>query len=257
MTGLPDSYAADARYYDLLHEGYEDDIGLWQSFAGRTDRPVLEVGCGTGRVAVPLALAGASVVGLDPSPAMLERARERDASCAAGVDWREDGLPGADLEPERYGLVLIANDTFLYAADGDDQVAWLRACARAMHFNATLIVDLPGPALWLDPATDSQPLVLASERLADGSWLQITHLRQDDLATQRRRLVATYETVAPDGIVTRTNSEHRLRYVYRFEMEYLLGAAGLALLDVYGDFELGPLTNASERMIVTARRRQG
>ena len=250
-------YDADARYYDLLHEGYEDDVALWQSFAGRTDRPVLEVGCGTGRVAVPLALAGADVVGIDPSPAMLALARRRAFAAGVKVDWREAALPSAQLEGERYGLVLIANDTFLYARDGTEQLAWLRACANARHFNATLVVDLPGPALWLDPATDSQPLVVASERLDDGSWLQITHVRQDDLATQVRRLVATYETTAPDGTLLRTHSEHHLRYVYRFEVQYLLQAAALQVLDVYGDFELGPLTNASERMIVTARRMEG
>jgi hypothetical protein len=57
--------------------------------------------------------------------------------------------------------------------------------------------------------------------------------------------------------VHRWQSEHQLRYVYRFEMEYLLSIAGLAQTDVYGDYELGPLTNESERMIVIARRANG
>lgn len=52
-------------------------------------------------------------------------------------------------------------------------------------------------------------------------------------------------------------SEHELRYVYRFELEYLLDDSGLALSDVYGDYDLGPLTNDSERMIAIARRRDG
>jgi len=45
--------------------------------------------------------------------------------------------------------------------------------------------------------------------------------------------------------------------VYRFELEYLLDDSGLALSDVYGDYDLGPLTNDSERMIAIARRRDG
>lgn len=52
-------------------------------------------------------------------------------------------------------------------------------------------------------------------------------------------------------------SQHRLRYVYRFELEYLLGMAGLALAGMYGDYDLGPLTNDSERMIAIARRDNG
>src|SRR5688572_26418983 len=48
-TAMPDDpYAVDAAYYDAIHGSFRDDIGLWLSFAGRTDRPVLEVGCGTG-----------------------------------------------------------------------------------------------------------------------------------------------------------------------------------------------------------------
>ena len=67
----------------------------------------------------------------------------------------------------------------------------------------------------------------------------------------------TYERTASDGTVRRWQSDHQLRYVYRFELEYLLDAAGLAQVDVYGDYDLGPLTTESERMIVIARRKSG
>jgi hypothetical protein len=67
----------------------------------------------------------------------------------------------------------------------------------------------------------------------------------------------TYEATNADGVVRRRTSTHVLRYVYRFEAECLLELAGLALVDVYGDYDLGPLTNESERMIVMARRRDG
>ena len=72
-----------------------------------------------------------------------------------------------------------------------------------------------------------------------------------------RHLRVTYETVAEDGLVRRKVSDHLLRYVYRFELEYLVNAAGLELADVYGDYELGPLTNDSERMVAIVRRRDG
>ena len=74
---------------------------------------------------------------------------------------------------------------------------------------------------------------------------------------QTRHLRVTYETTDEDGLVRRRASEHVLRYVHRFELEYLLDRAGLVLSDVYGDYDLGPLTNESERMIAIARRRTG
>ena len=74
---------------------------------------------------------------------------------------------------------------------------------------------------------------------------------------QTRLLRVTYEQLGLDGIVRRSQAEHALRYLYPFECEHLLRRAGLALVDVYGDYDLGPLTNDSERMILLARKATG
>ncbi|MBI5948511.1 MAG: class I SAM-dependent methyltransferase [Chloroflexi bacterium] len=252
---MPDPYAVDAAYYDLIHGRGGDDIGLWLSFAGRTDQPVLEVGAGTGRIALELARAGHEVVAIDPSPAMLAVARERaEADAIEGVSFIE-GLPvDLALEPGHYGLVVVPADVFLYHETGHDQVRTLQSLGAALHFSGLLALDLPGPALWLDPTTNGQPLLVFSGELESGEQLDAWHVHEDDLGEQLRRLRVTYERTAADGIVRRASSEHLLRYVYRFEAEYLLAMAGLAQVDVYGDYELGPLTNDSERMIVIARR---
>lgn len=254
---MPGPYALDAEFYDLIHDGHDDDIGLWQSFALRTSRPVLEVGCGSGRIAVELAAAGATVTGIDPSPAMLALARERAAGAGVTVDLREAALPGAGLEAGRYGFVLVPQDVFLHLEDGETQRAALTELAEAMAFDATLAIDLPGPASWLDPASDGQPVLAWHGETATGTALDVWHVKEDDLADQTRWLRVTYEETAADGSVRRRSSEHWLRYVGRFEAEYLLDLGGLALADVFGDYDLGPLTNASERMILTARRKRG
>ena len=254
---MTDSYATDAAFYDAIHAGFGEDIGLWLSFAGRTDRPVLEVGCGTGRIAIELAKAGYAVVGIDPSAAMLKVARQKADDDAIDVVLVEGGLADLALEPEKYGLVLVPQDVFLYCEHGEEQLAWLRAIAGALHFNGTLAIDLPGPALALDPSTNGQPLLVFSGETDEGLAFDAWHVHEDDLAQQTRWLRVTYEQVDDEGLVRRRQSEHLLRYVHRFEIEYLLAMAGLALLDIYGDYDLGSLTNESERMIVIARRVQG
>lgn len=254
---MPDPYAIDARFYDLITPDDPGDIGLWLSYAGRTDRAVLEAGTGTGRIALALARAGHDVTGLDPSTAMLAVARRKAEDDALDVTFIEGRTQDLTLEKEHYGLALVPADVLLYCKDGEEQIATFRTLAGALHFNGILAVDVPGPAMWLDPATNGQPLLVHTLTLDDGSALDVWHVHEDDLAAQTRDLLVTYETTSPDGAVRRQRSQHRLRYVYPFELEYLLAMAGLALQDRFGDYELGPLTSDSERMIAIARRIEG
>src|SRR5438874_377731 len=72
-----DPYAALARFYDLDHAGFADDLDFWRNLARQIGGPVLEVGCGSGRVLLPLARAGFEVVGIDTSAPMLDRLKAR------------------------------------------------------------------------------------------------------------------------------------------------------------------------------------
>lgn len=252
-----DPYANDAAFYDAIHGDFREDVELWLSFAGRTDRPVLEVGCGSGRIAVELALAGHRVTGVDPSSAMLAIAKRKASAAGMSVEFVEGLVLEQSFPRDYFGLVLVPLDVFLYCTDGEEQRETLEVLRDALTFNGQLVMDLPGPAQGLDPDSSAVQVLAYTGETEDGERFDCWHLHDDDLATQTRMLRITYETVGADGIVRRQVSEHNLRYVYRFEVEYLLHLAGLVLVDVYGDYDLGPLTNDSERMIVVARRRDG
>lgn len=252
-----DPYAADAAFYDAIHDGFRDDIDLWLAYAGRTDRPVLEVGCGTGRIAVELAAHGHEVTGIDPSPAMLARARRRADERGLDVRFIEGRVLDLALEPGHYGFIVVPLDVFLYCKDGEEQRATLERLAEALTFDGTLALDLPGPGSWLDPATNGQPVLAFSGETDDGEGFECWHVHEDDLAEQVRTLRVAYETVGEDGTVRRRVSVHRLRYVGRWELEYLLEAAGLDLVDLFGDYDLSPLEGGSSRMVAIARRRPG
>lgn len=254
---MPDPYAADAALYDTIHAGQIEDVGLWLSFAGRTDRPVLEVGCGTGRIALALAADGHAVTGIDPSSAMLDIARRRADDDALDVEFHEGVLATVDLPRDHFGFIVVPADVFLHCRDGEEQLNDLRVLGSLLHFSGQLVLDLPGPAASLDPSANGQPLLVYAGPLDDGQQLDVWQVHEDDLAAQTRTLRVTYEQTSLDGIVRRTQSVHDLRYLYRFEVEYLLHIAELVLIGVYGDYDLGPLTNDSDRMIVVARAQKG
>ena len=251
-----DPYAIDAAFYDAIHGDGGDDLDFWLPLVAEHGGPVLEVGAGTGRIALPLARAGHAVTALDPSPAMLAIARHRADAEGLAVTFVDGRLPGAELPAAAFTTIILSNDVFLAGASGDEQARALRAAATALAPRGRLAMDVAGPGHWLDPDGNGEPILAWSGDL-DGESLEVWHVRHDDLEAQTRRLRIRYEATGAGGQMRRAQSEHVLRYVTFPEITSMLDAAGLRVLDTWGDYLLGALTNASERLIVTAERVEG
>ena len=245
-----DPYVLDAPFYDAIHGEGGEDLDFWLPFAAEHGGPILEVGAGTGRIALPLARAGHAVTALDPSPAMLALARERAAAEGLALTVVEGRLPGVALRPAAFATIIFPNDVFLACAAPGDQEAALRAAAAALAPGGRLALDVAGPGHWLDPDGNGDPL-LAFEGDLGGGRLTVWHTRHDDPASQTRRLRIRYELAGAGGERV-VESDHVLRYVTASELARMLEAAGLRPLDMWGGYNLEGLTNASERLMVTA-----
>ena len=249
---MSDPYAIDAQYYDLVHGRGGPDVDFWLAWAESVGGPLLEVGCGTGRIALALAGAGHAVTGLDPSPAMLAIARRQAEAAGLGVSLVEGLARGGTLPDAAYDGVIVPADVFLYCEHVDAQIETLQALARGLDRGGSLAIDLPGPALGLDPSRNGEPVLVFAGEGPDGEQLHVWHVTEDDPAEQTRLLRVLYDRTGHDGTLRREASVHRLRYVTRFELVHLLARTGFAVRATYGDYELGPLTAESERMIVVA-----
>ena len=102
--------------------------------------PTLELACGSGRIAVPLAREGVRLVGLDNSPAMLARAREKSAGLA-GVEWVEGDMRSFDLG-RLFGLVIIPVASLQPLLTTEDQMACLRCAHRHLAPGGRLAFEL-------------------------------------------------------------------------------------------------------------------
>src|SRR5215470_12013832 len=77
----------DPQTYDLVDAGYEEDRPLIEQWAGSLGGPLLDLACGTGRMAIPMAVQGYQVTGVDVMPEMLAWASQKAAAQAVSVDW--------------------------------------------------------------------------------------------------------------------------------------------------------------------------
>jgi SAM-dependent methyltransferase len=94
----------DGRHYDALKT--QDDIAFYQAYAQQATGPVLEIGCGTGRVTIPLAAAGVDITGLDVSSSMLAEAKRKAQQQSLEIRWVQ--ADGRNFElGQRYTLILM------------------------------------------------------------------------------------------------------------------------------------------------------
>ncbi|MGC8878007.1 MAG: class I SAM-dependent methyltransferase [Anaerolineae bacterium] len=251
-----DDYDAFARFYDLFYAQRDEDIAMYLDFAQAADGTILELGCGTGRLLLPLARAGHRIVGLDSSAEMLARARERlrAAGLTGCVTLAQGDLRHFDLG-ERFALAILSANTFMHCHDTQEQLACLGCIHRHLHSGGRLVVDLTHPDVQTLAETDGHLLGDDPVRDPQTGCTVLRFIRQRlDMANQMQHVTFIIDEAAPDGNVRRTLFPFRLRFVFRFEMELLLRLAGFGLEALYGSYHLAPFESHSEQMIFVARR---
>src|SRR5258708_13024466 len=140
-----DFYNTIARYYDAENEDMTDDLDVYSELAEQTGAPILDVGCGTGRVLLHLALQGHRVAGIDTSAAMLDRARRKlnNRVDLEGLVMLYEGNVLDHPLPEQYPLILIPYNGLMHFRTTADQLALLRHMADCLTPDGLLVIDLP------------------------------------------------------------------------------------------------------------------
>jgi SAM-dependent methyltransferase len=249
-----DPYETIAGFYDLATAGFDEDLALYEALAKRQGGPVLELGVGTGRVALALAARGYAVTGIDRSAAMLTLAQEKSRAAGRSLDLRLDDIRRPNVAGS-FRLILCALDTFLHLEDTAAQLSTLASIRRLLSRRGVIVLDLPGPGGdWGDWQPGARPLVLDWSLERDGDRISRLSSFQADLSTQTRTVLDVFEEIAADGAVRRHVAEYRLRFVFPAEMELLLHRGGLRLSGRYGGYDLRPFDADSPRMVVLAER---
>jgi SAM-dependent methyltransferase len=250
-----------ARLYDLDLTDDPGDLDLYTALAAATDQPILELGVGTGRLAIPLAAAGHAVTGVDRDGAMLDRARAT-ANAQADAGRRLELVEG-DIATVRlaaagsFGLAFIALNTLMLLGTRDGQRAAVATLAAHLAPDGRAVVDV-----WQPDADDLARfdgrivLEYARRDAATGSWVTKTASAVHDAARQSVALTSIYEASRAGAVVRRWIRQDRLRLVSADELVGMAEDAGLEVEQLAGGYDLEPLGPGSDRAILVARRRK-
>jgi SAM-dependent methyltransferase len=255
-----DKTPAAAERYDALHATQTEDTAFYVEEA-RNGGPVLEIGCGTGRVTLAIAEAGVRVVGIDSSTHMLRVAARKRRRAPEEIRARID-LVRADMRRfafrRAFAQVFMPFRVLQSMLEVPDQLAALAAIRSALALDGRLVFNVFDPRIDLLSRGGDDPLPLqdsgrtyAYER---GEVRERFTVRYD-LPAQLLDVTFVYERLDEAGVVVAREFEPlRLRYFHRFEIEHLLHRAGYEVEALYGGWKKGPFERNGLEMIWIARR---
>lgn len=250
--------------YDLELAGQDvRDLSFWLELV-RRERPrrVLELGCGTGRLTLPLARRGARegfrVTGLEPVAPMLARAREHAAgepdAVRAALDFVEGDARSLELG-ETFDLILLPFGAAHHLSTIEDQLAAWRGARRHLAPGGLFVVDVCAPDFGLlaearagTPRHDD--LAAADE---EGRTLRRTVAVSYAAAAQRAIFGFEYEVRDPDGTERAYASPFAMQVYYPRELELLFATTGFRLESLRGSYADEPYGDGSPLMIALGR----
>jgi SAM-dependent methyltransferase len=252
-----------AKVYDLSVPLQPGEVDFYLELAREAQARglrTLEVTCGTGRVAIPLAKAGIRLVGLDVSEAMLAYARKNSAGL--DVEWVEGDMRSFDLG-EEFGLVYIPVGSFQLLLEVQEQLDCLRCIHRHLAPGGRLAFEVENPNL-----------VAIAEWLTTRKGTFVRRPQRDYVDPESGRRVMSWgsaeyhpsvqqvagpvftEELDEDNVVVKREFGKPLtvRYHFRYEMEHLLARAGFEIEALYGNLEKERYTATSPDFIWVARK---
>lgn len=253
-------YVDFAEYYDFDH-AITLDRAFYLDFArNKCQPPLLELACGTGRLLIPLAQAGLDIYGIDISANML-------AVCQRAIqEYRLEqrvylslaDMATFDLPRKEFGLVFVALRSFMHLLTRREQLSCLQRVYEHLRPDGYFLLNVIAP----DPARLAQKpgVVFVTRRefdLPNGHHvIRKERLVAHDAVNQVRRFEFKFEEYSPAGELLRERYVPlATRYLFRNELERLLGGVGFQVVDIFGDYNQAPYDGVGE-MIVVARRPQ-
>ena len=250
-------YELWAEWYDVVYSTQRSgEVEFYVDLARSSGGPVLEIGAGTGRIAIPTAQAGVDVVGVDLNEPMLARARAnlRESGESSGsVELVHADMRDFDLG-RTFPLVTIPARTLLLSTTAEGQQRTLERAAAHLAPGGALALNVfvPDPDLLADDSEEPFESGMAVHPETGRRCRLLALNRFDTFAQTNDGLQIVEELDESGSVIRRIELAVEIRYVYPSELFEMLSEAGLAVSEAYGDFDRSPFTESSAELVVVA-----
>ncbi len=241
---------ADPVIYDLENSKFEPDGPFYLALAQRFGGPVLEIGCGTGRITIPLAQHGIEITGLDIAPQMLAWARHKAHNLP--IQWMEADARMFHLG-RQFRFIFESGATFQHLLERADQEAMLARVHEHLEPEGYLVVSTLFPHVDLMTNEDAEQDWF-SYLNEQGQEVRVSGTQHYDSLRQIKTETAFRRWCDAEGREVVRPAPLMLRYTFPQEMEALLHYNGFTVLERYGDMDFGSLSSDSKHMIYVCRR---
>ena len=249
-----------AELYDLEHDEITEDLVFYREWSRRHPGAVIDLGCGSGRLFAPLLAGGATrLVGIDGSPALLERAETRIGQDDVLRPARDKGrieLAVGDVRSvhrrDRFSLAVLAG-VVAHLGGPEDALRAFEAARDLLEADGVLIVDLLGPGAL--PPHDLSLSIDWERQIGERRVVRRSRIVRHEAPEGVRVDYATLtDLVEADGTIARLPASFRLWYPSPGTLIGLAEEANLVVEATFGSHDLDSLEDGSERCIIVLRR---
>lgn len=232
----------DPNQYDHEYGGFTDDMSFYFELAQKSNGPILDLACGTGRLTIPIANLGFEITGLDLSEPMLKKAREK--SKGLNINWIREDFRDFNLG-KRFSLILMASNAFQALLTKKDQTDFFQCVRQHLTDDGILAFDTRNMHLEeLKNFSDKYEYWHEFDDIS-GEKVQVFGKHSYDFESQ----IATYETLRKWPSHSK-KTLIQLRYVTQEQLTDLLDENGFKNINLYGDFSKRPLDEKSQKIVV-------
>jgi len=244
----------DAEFYDGLLEGELNDYPFWKRLVRESSGPCLEVGCGTGRILIPLLREGLPVDGVDRSKKMVGLLLEKVKTLKASVNASIQSMEGMSLG-KKYSLIFIPGFSLQMVQNRSTLEKALVQMGRHMEPDGLLAISLFFP--WEELADDGRGEWRLRKKInrEDGLRLECHQSTEMDAQAQELVIKNRYSLLSVSReILKEEHNDVKLLWFYPHEFHLLLEESGFEMEATYADFEFEPMDEPVAYAVFLARK---